>query len=149
MSIEKFADEYRFLSNFYAVPIVIGDDVFPSVEHAYQAAKNPTDVHWRACLIAPTPGIAKRLGWRTKLRPDWHEIRAEVMFALLKQKFAKGSALAAKLLETGDEELVEGNYWHDVFYGQCNGTCSSGPHVPFGDNVLGELLMDVRAGLKR
>ena len=60
------------------------------------------------------------------------------MKILLRQKF--GDAwLRAKLLATGDAELIEGNYWHDTFWGMCNGK---------GENHLGRLLMEVRSELR-
>lgn len=31
------------------------------------------------------------------------------------EKFKQNPNLAKKLLTTGDEELVEGNYWHDTY----------------------------------
>jgi predicted NAD-dependent protein-ADP-ribosyltransferase YbiA (DUF1768 family) len=40
---------------------------------------------------------------------------------------------------TGDRKLVEGNYWHDTFWGVCNGV---------GENYLGEILMHVRQELR-
>jgi hypothetical protein len=42
------------------------------------------------------------------------------------------------LLLTGDEELIEGNFWGDVFWGVCNGV---------GKNHLGKILMEVRSEL--
>jgi predicted NAD-dependent protein-ADP-ribosyltransferase YbiA (DUF1768 family) len=42
------------------------------------------------------------------------------------------------LKATGDEELVEGNWWNDTFWGVCNGV---------GENNLGKLLMKIRAEL--
>ena len=47
--------------------------------------------------------------------------------------------LADWLLETGDEELVEGNTWSDTTWGVCNGV---------GENKLGRLLMIVRDMIK-
>jgi predicted NAD-dependent protein-ADP-ribosyltransferase YbiA (DUF1768 family) len=43
------------------------------------------------------------------------------------------------LLETGDAELVEGNWWDDTFWGVCNGV---------GQNNLGKILMDTRRELR-
>ena len=43
--------------------------------------------------------------------------------------------LGNKLLETGNQELVEGNTWGDIFWGVCNGK---------GQNWLGKILMMVR-----
>lgn len=43
------------------------------------------------------------------------------------------------LLETGEEELIEGNNWGDKFWGQVNG---------IGENHLGRLLMEIREEIK-
>ena len=39
MDILAFEGEYSWLSNFWPVEVVLDGMVFPSVEHAYQAAK--------------------------------------------------------------------------------------------------------------
>ena len=43
--------------------------------------------------------------------------------------------LRSLLLATGDAELIEGNWWHDQFWGVCNGV---------GQNQLGKILMAIR-----
>jgi len=44
--IDKFRGEYSFLSNFYICSVIREDPCFPSLEHAFQAAKtlNPIEV---------------------------------------------------------------------------------------------------------
>jgi len=61
------------------------------------------------------------------------------MYELLCLKFGD-KELLEKLIDTYPHELVEGNYWHDTFWGQCNCT----KHQGDGENVLGSLLMFVR-----
>lgn len=132
--INSFKDDYRFLSNFWPCTVNLDGWWYPSVEHAYQAAK---------CLmpergqfnIRMTAGQAKRLGQKIALRPDWEQIKLEVMATLLIQKFAKGSHLGNKLLATAPHELIEGNTWGDVYWGVCEGK---------GENNLGKLLMLIR-----
>ena len=62
----------------------------------------------------------------------------------LRKKFANPE-LRDLLLATGDEELVEGNYWHDNEWGNC--TCPRCKNIP-GKNKLGKLLMQVREEIK-
>ena len=50
------------------------------------------------------------------------------------------------LLSTGGGDLVEGNRWHDNFWGRC--VCRACRRIG-GANVLGTLLMQVRAELRR
>lgn len=135
--INSFSGEYEFLSNFYAHPIQEGRLTFPTNEHYFQAMKT-LDIEERINIArADTPGKAKRLGRSVKLRSDWEGIKLSVMETALRKKFAD-PALAAKLKATGEEELVEGNWWNDRFWGVCDGV---------GENNLGKLLMKIRAEL--
>ena len=137
--ITSFSGEHEFLSNFCSSPITVDGIEFPTVEHAFQAAKTFDLTEKHQVAMQTTPGKAKRLGRKVTLRPHWNEIRAEVMEALVHQKFFEHPDLAAKLLATGDDELVEGNTWNDTFYGVCRGK---------GQNRLGQILMKVRDGLE-
>lgn len=135
--ITKFSGKYRFLSNFF--PCNIKDDywlVYPSVEHAFQAAKS-LDRKIRECFLNGSAGEAKIKGRRVEIRGDWEQVKVSVMKEFLRQKFTQ-EPLKTKLLETGDALLVEGNTWGDTFWGVCNGE---------GQNMLGKLLMEVRAEL--
>ncbi len=135
--ISEFQGQYRFLSNFHCSPIEFEGRLWRSVEHAYQATKSLDDnVRDQICRMSK-PGDAKRFGRTIVLRPDWEEVKLAVMLCLLELKFAI-DPLRMALLQTGDEELIEGNYWGDRFWGVCAGT---------GQNHLGKLLMQVRAEL--
>jgi hypothetical protein len=136
--INSFDGSFAFLSNFFASPIAYGGGVYPTVEHAYQAAMALTPGERLSILFAPTAGRAKRLGRQVQLRPGWDEMRTDVMRQLLRLKFQPGSDLAVKLLATGDAELIEDGAWNDRFWGVCRGA---------GENRLGKLLMEVRAQL--
>lgn len=135
-AIKAFDGEFRFLSNFY--PCVIWHDgiKYPTLEHAFQAAKT-TDFaeRWRISQL-PTPGQAKRAGRSVTLRPDWLQVRRMVMQELLIQKFILNSELRKKLKDTGRAQLVEGNTWGDTYWGVCRGV---------GENHLGKLLMAIRS----
>jgi ribA/ribD-fused uncharacterized protein len=136
--ISRFAGEYAFLSNFAPSPIALDGVVYPTVEHAFQALKT-LDPGERARVAAlATPARAKRASREVTLRPDWEQVKVAVMEDLVRRKFAD-PALAARLLATGEQELVEGNAWNDRFWGVCRGS---------GRNELGKILMWVRADLK-
>ena len=139
MKIKNFTNtEHRFLSNFYPCTITFMDITYPSVEHAFQASKT-LDMEIREKIAkAPTPGKAKKMGRKVKLRFDWEDVKEVFMFLLLQKKFAIPK-LQRKLLATGDAELVEGNNWGDTYWGVCKGV---------GKNRLGELLMRVRQEIK-
>jgi N-glycosidase YbiA len=136
--ITEFQGQYRFLSNFWPAIVQYEGQVYPSVEHAYQAAKTTSLVQRMDILRAFSPGEAKRLGRRVTIRPNWEHIKTEIMYQLVKTKFQE-PILRSKLLATGNAELIEGNRWNDRFWGICKGT---------GQNHLGKILMQVRQELR-
>lgn len=174
MTIGPFVGENRWLSNFYSAPVkavwfkdldvliteeggethhpAVLVDV-PTVEHGYVLAKHVG--YGRGALKSVgvgfadfrqmPPGEVKRLGRKIPLRGDWDKVRVDVMRWLLAQKFAPGSNLGWKLINTESEDIVELNTWHDLFWGVCQ--CST--HNGAGENRLGELLMERRAELQR
>lgn len=135
--IDSFSGKYRFLSNFWPCEIEYEGIKYPSTEHAFQAAKTLDIEERKRIAQLDTPGKAKRAGKSVELRSDWESIKIGVMREILQLKFAD-KKLAQQLLDTGDEELVEGNTWGDKFWGVCDGE---------GQNYLGLLLMDVRTEL--
>jgi ribA/ribD-fused uncharacterized protein len=153
--ITTFTGRHRFLSNFYPTLVRWDGWLYASVEHAYQAAKFPPELRERFRNPTLKAREAKRLG-RDKGPADWKDRSLDVMLKLLRQKFME-PALKARLLETDDKELVEGNNWHDTFYGVCYGMCSKasmhevgedGISKPEGLNHLGKLIMQVRQEIR-
>lgn len=139
-AITEFNGSYRFLSNFWPVEIVFEGTQYPSTEHAFQAAKTLNNIERREIAGARTADQAKRMGRNIRLRPDWENVKLQVMYRILKNKFnPKGTdaqrELAQHLDGTGNLELIEGNYWGDTFWGVCRGK---------GANHLGKLLMQIR-----
>lgn len=139
--IDRFIGPYAFLSNFYPCRVTFHRMAFPSVEAAFQAAKcaGPKD---RMRFLTLEPAQAKRLGRRVKMRPDWDARKLTIMHNLLVHKFEENPSLISKLLNTGGAVLVEGNTWHDNFWGCCTCARCGGQH---GRNNLGRLLMRLRA----
>ena len=121
--IDSFQGEHAFLSNFAASEIEFEGIVFPTVEHAFQAAKTLNMTKRKEIAALPSPGHAKRAGRSVELRPDWEEIKIDVMLECVRKKFQI------------PELLVEGNWWKDTFWGMCEGR---------GQNNLGKILMKVR-----
>lgn len=136
-----FRGPYGFLSNFYACKIRIAFRGkvyhFTSAEALFQAFKDPNRFEE---FVNLDPVAAKKLSHQVNLRPDWSDIKVDLMRKILELKFSQNPELAAKLLETGDTELVEENKWHDIFWGVCNGV---------GQNWLGRLLMERRDELRK
>jgi ribA/ribD-fused uncharacterized protein len=137
MAIDRFIGQYRFLSNFHPSVVTYEGKEYSTIEHAYQAAKTIDLGERETIRLAQTPGIAKRAGKKVNLRDDWDEIKVPVMTGLVWQKFQE-PGLRQQLLDTGSEELIEGNTWGDRFWGVSRGT---------GQNWLGRILMKVRGEL--
>ena len=89
---------------------------------------------------------AKKAGRTVKLRPDWEEVKLDVMHEACLAKFSQHEYLKEALLSTGDEEIIENTTaWHDNIWGNCDcPRCSN----KVGQNLLGKTLMRVREELR-
>lgn len=137
-SINRFKGKNSFLSNFYPVFVYYNGIRFPSVEHAFQAAKSLDIEEQKLFAITPSAAEAKKWGKSVKLRPDWENVKVDIMEILLRQKFSYPE-LKSKLLETGNVTLVEGNTHGDKFWGVVGNE---------GQNILGRLLMKIREEMR-
>ena len=135
---------YGLFSNFDRKhPITIEGIVWTSTEHFFQATKfSGTDPCYFASIwTAKTPADAAEMGRdrNHKLRSDWEQVKDDVMRKAVRAKFTQHADLKALLLNTGDVELIEhttnDNYWADGGDGT-------------GKNMLGKILMEIRAELK-
>lgn len=72
------------------------------------------------------------------------KLQLDVMYDILKAKFSDED-LKARLLLTAEKQLIEGNNWHDNFWGNC--TCKKCGSIE-GKNMLGKLLMKLREELQ-
>lgn len=139
-----FRGPLEFCTNFFDLRPYGGleseGNIYPSLEHAFQAQKTLYVEFRKLIQQAETPGRAKRLGHDVPLREDWEEIKLDVMERLLRKKFAIPE-LRELLLATGSKSLVEENVWHDDYWGSC--TCATHYNKP-GQNHLGLLLMKIR-----
>lgn len=134
--IDRFINQYEFLSNFYPLP-------HPTLEHHFQSSKTLDPKQKGEIMAAYSPNEAKRLGRAVKLRPDWEQIKNKVMEDLVRWKF-QDPVLANKLLLTGSEDLMEGNYHGDAIWG-----CVKQGDVWVGENRLGKILMKVRLEVRK
>lgn len=135
-NIHEFQGEHRWLSNFWPCNVVFDGLVYPTVEHAYQAAKT-NDPRIRDYIARlPTPGQAKKFGRTIDISPGWRERRINVMSELIHYKFSDANPeLMDKLINTGTCHIEEGNTWGDRFWGVCGGK---------GQNRLGAIIMHKR-----
>jgi ribA/ribD-fused uncharacterized protein len=147
-TINGFKEEpYKFLSNMTKskdMRIIYDDIVFSSTESAYQYAKAFTDED-KAKMLGEkdNPFMAKRKSRMIKVREDWASVNLGIMRDLLDQKFHQ-QPYAQLLIDTGDDYIIESNYWHDCFYGSCTcEKCKDKEKL----NHLGKMLMELRVEL--
>lgn len=134
-------DEYGFLSNFQKCPVLYDGVIYPSSENAYMAAKT-LDLEKRKEFENITPPEARKLGQTVKLRGDWVQVKFDIMYVILLDKFIRNEKLRERLLATEGKYLEETNWWEDKIWGVCIKTGE-------GYNNLGKLLMLVRSILKK
>ncbi len=147
--IDRFDRAHHFLSNFYRVKITSGKTglAFHSVENAFQWSKayyaGDQEMQERLSVVSLSSAEAKQLGGAVRALPEiWGTHKVKVMFRLLTLKFAH-PGLAGLLRKTRGFRLVEGNYWHDNFWGIC--ACKRCPG--YGHNILGKQLEKIRESL--
>jgi len=129
-------------SNFAKFGIEMDGQWWPTTEHYFQAQKFEDEAYREKIRTAPAPKIAADLG-RSRdvpMRPDWDQVKDDVMLRAVRQKFQTHAELRELLLSTGKEDIVE-NAPGDYYWG-CgkDGT---------GKNRLGQVLQQVRSELRR
>jgi ribA/ribD-fused uncharacterized protein len=134
--INSFRGEYYFLSNMYP-----HSAIGKSVEHYFQAAKSTSPEDYQYVVDAVDGYEARTRGKKILMRDDWSECKEDVMHNEIGIKFYCYPSLAKLLLDTGDEELVEGNIWGDRYWGVDIKT-------NVGENKLGKILMKIREELR-
>ena len=108
-----------------------------TVEHWFQACKATSRRQFDLILACGTAAAAKHAGRETDLRPDWEQVKFEVMLCALRGKFALEPYRSGLLLthphplaEDSPSDFVWGARDRDGGYG--------------GQNLLGLALMRVR-----
>ena len=90
-------------------------------------------------IASPMDAALEGRNRQNPLRPDWEEVKDEMMLQALRMKFSQNPDIAKELMATGDAILIEHTrndaYWSDGGDG-------------FGKNKLGLLLIQVREELK-
>lgn len=136
-------DQYGCFSNFSRHPFELDGKQWLTTEHYFQAQKFPgNEAYQEKIRLEKSPMVAARLG-RSRaqpIRPDWEQVKDELMKAALLAKFRQNKDIREILLSTGDAQLVEhtknDRYWGDGGDGS-------------GKNKLGLLLMEIREKLRQ
>lgn len=137
--ITSFKREYKWLSNFAPVDIYYEGKLYRSIEAAYQSAKCDDQVWKNFCQRGASWDI-KRQSKLIALRPDWDEVKYDIMKELVTKKFVL-EPYKQLLVDTGDVQIIEGNTWNDTYWGVNSRTGE-------GLNNLGKLIMNMRETLQ-
>ena len=135
--IRRFAKEYLFLSNYYEAPVNYHGFTYGSSEAAYQAQKSGE----YELFAELRPHQSKTAARELPVREDWDDVKVSIMEEIVRAKFTQNPELAELLISTGDALLLEGNGWHDTYWGIDDKTGE-------GENNLGKILMKIRDELK-
>lgn len=130
--------EYGWLSNFWLETEFVDAKEYATNEHFYQSQKTLDRQLSEWIRAAPSPYAAMKAGHALRpeeFRPDWEQVKVEVMLTGLRAKFQQNLDLKAKLLATGDAILHEDSKT-DLFWGKK------------GQDMLGKLLMTVREEIR-
>jgi ribA/ribD-fused uncharacterized protein len=133
---------YGCFSNFSRHSVELKGKSWPTSEHYFQAMKFEGTRHEEELRLAKTPSEVAKMGRDRKrpLRADWEEVKEDLMYEALRDKFTRHPELKKTLLGTGDHPLVEhtrnDRYWGDGGDGS-------------GQNRLGHLLVKLRTELRQ
>ncbi|WP_336950247.1 NADAR family protein [Sphingobium aromaticivastans] len=136
---------YGAFSNLYRRKIEFEGETFLTSEHAYQAgkARKPEVKAW--LMAAPSPALLAMAAhglYYWDVSPGWSQKKFDRMRGVLYAKFTQHEDLRELLLSTGTSRLIEtATVDNEVnrLWGEVNGQ---------GRNMLGELLMELRARLR-
>jgi ribA/ribD-fused uncharacterized protein len=149
-----YEQDFYVLSNFSAFTLMWNGHRFDTSEAAYHWEKftklntgtgvveiGDENTIQTAIRMAISAHEAFKIAGRYEpvRRPDWNDVRVDIMRQILRDKAHQHEYVRRKLLQTGDRELVE-NSWRDSFWGW-------GPNRD-GKNMLGKLWMEIRAELR-
>lgn len=127
--------QWGWMSNFSNHPITVDDKRFATTEHYYQAMKATNDEDFEKVRTAKTPKEAKDIANKIALRPDWEEVKYDIIKEALRLKIQSYDFMRHMLIESGDKELVEDSPYDYIWGLGKDGT---------GQNLLGKAWMEIR-----
>lgn len=158
----KFASKHilqRYLSNFYPAKVVYKGVAFPSIEHAFQAAKyllsNKPEA-FKSIAHLKTAREAKSAGSKSGMKKRgamldvvrWNELSTDIMRQLVESR-VKHDAVYRKILKAARKKKIKLYHFESAcgkrggkpFWG---GYFKAGSREWFGTNMLGEIMMSVK-----
>lgn len=103
--------EFYPFSNFSSFQVEWRGRLWPTSEHAYQAAHFIDTAPWLAHVIARAPSAHEAFklarAHADKAPDNWNEIAVGIMEDICRHKLAQHEYVQSKLMQTGDLPLVE------------------------------------------
>lgn len=140
--VEGFTGKHSFLDLEYQSPVFYQGLIYPSVAHAFQAART-NDEHLKQ-RIADTIELTDMYALVTYIRDtaEWQKTRVRVMELLLRDKFRRNRDLQQRLIDTGHIALInsypDASNPNNSYWGTVRGQ---------GHNKVGRLLEAIRKDL--
>tara|TARA_R110002020_G_scaffold25136_1_gene81911 strand:- start:1280 stop:1684 length:405 start_codon:yes stop_codon:yes gene_type:complete len=95
---------YKCLGNSYSATIMVEGITYPSVEHAFQAAK-VSDRAIKFQISKASLSEVRNLLEDIWVRPNWNDVKYATLHQLVKLKFESNKELAKVLMGTGTKLL--------------------------------------------
>ncbi len=135
--VKFYEGPFYMFSNFASFAVVWRGKLWPTSEHAYQAAKFNHPTLQEGIRKATSAHMAKKIAeqYDEQKRPDWHEVNVAIMEEILRAKLEQHPYIREKLIKTGERKMIEDSP-KDAFWGR-------GPDHQ-GQNHLGRIWMKLR-----
>jgi ribA/ribD-fused uncharacterized protein len=132
-----YEHDFYIFSNFSSFAIEYDGKLWPTSEHAYQAARfaDPEIKEIIHGMRSAHEVFTYAMNNRANSIAEWDDIKFDVMKKILHAKVSQHPYVKKKLLDSGNRELIEDS-WRDPVWGW-------GPDKD-GQNMLGKLWMEVR-----
>ena len=113
---KEFGD-LGYLATYSNHSFTVNGVFYKTSEHYYQSKKFTNEEVIKKILNAETPKEASTIGRdrNNKKIENWKQIKKDIMFDAVYYKFKQNKDIMKKLLDTGNEEIIEEtvkeNYW--------------------------------------
>ena len=145
MDQNEYQDRLFPLDNFSAFGLIMDEKYFQTSEHAFQYLKFSDTSIMTANLIRESfsPNKARQIAHENRKvkRPDWDEVKYDLMERVIKLKIDANPTVRQALLNTGDYIIAECCLDEDTEWGI--------DKEKQGENRLGKILMKIRYELNK
>lgn len=134
-----YPKEFAVFDNFGSFQVEYDNYLWPTSEHAYQAArfKDVALEIYELIKLAKSAHDAQKIAreYKYKQIKNWNEIKKDKMKEILRCKIDQHPYVLEKLLKSGDRIIIEDS-WRDSEWGWGEGKD--------GKNLLGNIWMELR-----